>query len=336
MDLTKDNPKDGLHRLEDILVEEVSLVDRAANKRKFLVVKRSGEMDRELVPDGSGGFTNDDEAIAKAKATAEKEEDDAKKSKADAEKAKAEEAKKAKKPAKPGRPPVNRKTDDDEEEEAKAQKKADDAKAKADADAKVKADAEKKPPFLGKVTEARKALFDLAVDQSLSTDQITEALAKINNDLVTPDVEPVEKADYDSVVTIIEKAGARMSKDRFKRFKQAIELLSSVFGELSPPDMSAPEPPAAGKKAKAKKSDDTPPATFDAEEAIEKLTGAVASIATVVGINKVAMAAVAKSRGAGNAIPVEKSTHVEADNVSWPLDLNNDVRERVGKSNYFD
>ena len=28
----------GVHRLRDIVVEEVSLVDRAANKRRFLVV----------------------------------------------------------------------------------------------------------------------------------------------------------------------------------------------------------------------------------------------------------------------------------------------------------
>jgi len=36
-----------VHRLRDILVEEVSLVDRAANKRRFLVVKRSNEMSEE-------------------------------------------------------------------------------------------------------------------------------------------------------------------------------------------------------------------------------------------------------------------------------------------------
>lgn len=34
----------GVHRLRDIVVEEVSLVDRAANKRRFLVVKRSNAM----------------------------------------------------------------------------------------------------------------------------------------------------------------------------------------------------------------------------------------------------------------------------------------------------
>ena len=46
-DTTRQGPADegsGVHRLRDILVEEVSLVDRAANKRRFLVVKRSGEV----------------------------------------------------------------------------------------------------------------------------------------------------------------------------------------------------------------------------------------------------------------------------------------------------
>jgi len=34
-----------VNRLLDIVVEEVSLVDRAANKHRFLIVKRSDEMD---------------------------------------------------------------------------------------------------------------------------------------------------------------------------------------------------------------------------------------------------------------------------------------------------
>src|SRR6266481_777244 len=39
-----DEGQSGVHRLRDIVVEEVSLVDRAANKRRFLVVKRSEGM----------------------------------------------------------------------------------------------------------------------------------------------------------------------------------------------------------------------------------------------------------------------------------------------------
>ena len=36
---------DGVHRLVDMVVEEVSLVDRAANKHRFLIVKRDEAMD---------------------------------------------------------------------------------------------------------------------------------------------------------------------------------------------------------------------------------------------------------------------------------------------------
>ena len=36
---------DSIHRLLDIVVEEVSLVDRAANKHRFLIVKRSDPME---------------------------------------------------------------------------------------------------------------------------------------------------------------------------------------------------------------------------------------------------------------------------------------------------
>jgi hypothetical protein len=35
---SKADEMDGVHRLRDIVVEEVSLVDRAANQRRFLVV----------------------------------------------------------------------------------------------------------------------------------------------------------------------------------------------------------------------------------------------------------------------------------------------------------
>ena len=38
---------DGVHRLVDMVVEEVSLVDRAANKHRFLIVKRDDAMDEE-------------------------------------------------------------------------------------------------------------------------------------------------------------------------------------------------------------------------------------------------------------------------------------------------
>lgn len=43
MTAAAENPE-GVHRLHDIVVEEVSLVDRAANQHRFLIVKRSDPM----------------------------------------------------------------------------------------------------------------------------------------------------------------------------------------------------------------------------------------------------------------------------------------------------
>jgi len=54
--MTKPND-DTIHRLRDIEVEEVSVVDRAANKRKFLVVKRGENMGAEVTKTSDGSMT---------------------------------------------------------------------------------------------------------------------------------------------------------------------------------------------------------------------------------------------------------------------------------------
>lgn len=61
MTAAAENPE-GVHRLHDIVVEEVSLVDRAANLHRFLIVKRSDPMEDQK-PDQAK--TPDEEATAK-------------------------------------------------------------------------------------------------------------------------------------------------------------------------------------------------------------------------------------------------------------------------------
>ncbi len=50
--MLKDEPG-AVHRLVDMVVEEVSLVDRAANQRRFLVVKRDESMSEPSTPDST-------------------------------------------------------------------------------------------------------------------------------------------------------------------------------------------------------------------------------------------------------------------------------------------
>ena len=55
---TQAKADDGVNRLLDIVVEEVSLVDRAANKHRFLIVKRSDVMDENT--NGAAAATADE------------------------------------------------------------------------------------------------------------------------------------------------------------------------------------------------------------------------------------------------------------------------------------
>ena len=57
---------DGVHRLVDMVVEEVSLVDRAANQRRYLLVKRGEDMadDDEGVATGLGGLVAGEAIVA--------------------------------------------------------------------------------------------------------------------------------------------------------------------------------------------------------------------------------------------------------------------------------
>lgn len=58
----KQHPDDGVHRLTEIVVEEVSLVDRPANLQPFLIVKRDATAiaDGEIVKDANGNLVTAD------------------------------------------------------------------------------------------------------------------------------------------------------------------------------------------------------------------------------------------------------------------------------------
>ena len=60
-----------VHRLRDIVVEEVSLVDRAANKRRFLVVKRSDVMAKPEILDEEDETETEEDVAQKADAADE-------------------------------------------------------------------------------------------------------------------------------------------------------------------------------------------------------------------------------------------------------------------------
>lgn len=118
----------------------------------------------------------------------------------------------------------------------------------------------------------------------------------------------------------VAKAGAKMSKDRFARFEQALATLGSILAELKPAQMAASEP------APMAKADDT----------VARMAAMVSSLTGVVQAQGQELATLRKARSVGNALSPEAAPRHDEEHVSWPLDMNSPVtRDGVNKTESF-
>jgi len=278
--------EDGVHRLKDILVEEVSMVDRAANKRRFLIVKREGEMG-ELRSNGRGGFTR------VMKAAEETDEEKTLKAANEAAHAANEAAVKAgKKPpfpgaAKPfgkpgeGAPPKEEPNEDDEETKArKAAEAEENEKARKVLEAagltgaakRVFANDEERDGTK-RATKADAQGMKLAKEVAGLADE----LGKLAKDLEGEEEDEPSDVHMKKVLAAhkklgamadkymkkvgkaaVAKVGAKMAGARLNSFKEALGNLQSILSELMETPRSAgehaadagdPTKPAPGYKA---------------------------------------------------------------------------------------
>ncbi len=322
----------GVHRLRDIVVEEVSLVDRAANQRRFLVVKRSAEMADEST---ASADTKPDKpsAIEKAK----------KKPPADAEvdltvdeaaKAAEDEAD-GEADAQKAAPPKDGASDNTDNAVAgkKKQRKADDGLIIA---------APVKEALLGVLTQALERLMALAssIKDATEPDDGTEAsmpedigneLAAIAEMLSVVDKRKTAKAE-------VVKAGARMSKERLDRFQKAMAALAEILKELTDAK-EMPEGPSAGAaQSGVKKRSAISPPTPAAVPGLEDLVSGIGDLTRVVKRQEEELTRMRQARGVSNAIPIEGGRRAEHQDVSWPLDMNRPIsRDKVRKEvSFFD
>ena len=362
----EDEPK--VHRLRDMVVEEVSLVDRAANKRRFLIVKRSDEMaedDRvgaEVKPDGRGGFTaagvekakkkpgagdDDDEASdeQKRKKPADVGDEDTAKARrraADEGNGDDEDAQKARRP----RPKDGE--DDAADETAKAKRPKDEADDEGDGDEakRRKADGLTMPTtvkeaVLRMLTEALERLMSVAnrVKEAAETDEQVDAPVP---DEVGTEVRAIgellgsvdESYPSPTAKASVAKAGARMAKDRLDRFHKAMTLLADLLKELS--DGKEPAPTAGAAEAGVRKRDDA--ASLPPAPGLAELVAGISELTRVVKRQEEELGKLRQARGVSNAIPVDGARRREPDDVSWPFDMNRPItRDKVKKEvSFFD
>lgn len=322
---------EGVHRLRDIVVEEVSLVDRAANKRRFLVVKRSDDM-----ADESSADTDVEKAKKKpAAADASDTEDEQKRKKPAA--GEADDAEKARKP------PVA--DEDDEEDAAKAAAPSDDEEEPAGAKKTPKRKqalavaAPVKDALLRAITAALERLMALAnsIKDATEPDEGDDATMPepVGNELaaIAELLGSIDKCK--TTKAAVAKTGARMSKDRLDRFQKAMAALADILKELTDSKDVPAGPTAGAAESTVKKRDAAVPAT----PGLTELVTGIGELTRVVKRQEEELARLRQARGVSNAIPVDGGgRRAEPQDVSWPLDMNRPIsRDKVKKEvSFFD
>ena len=193
---------DQTRRILDVDVREVSLVDRAANLRQFLVLKRLTEEDM-------GAFIDERSEVVKAKKDDEVKEDEVKEDEAK-EEAEKEAAKKA------GKPKLK---EDEEKEEVEEADKA--AKKKAGKPKKKEEGDEEEEDAEVECQEKKKAMNPMAVagmlqglkGKGLPSEAVKEVVAWLESQKKSGKPDPSEEAPPDEEVEASEKKKRGMKKN---------------------------------------------------------------------------------------------------------------------------
>ncbi len=364
---------DGVHRLRDIVVEEVSLVDRAANKRRFLVVKRSGDMP----DDGQHGAATKPEAQGAAETRVEKAKKkpkvppDAETEKArgraaatdgdddETDKARAKDDENLEKARR--RAPA----EDDEEEDAEKARGEDE-----EDDDEVKKAGAKKKPTVGGRPEANEEFQEGATEKADDDDDLVippavknavlQVLASALERLmaVANRVKEADEPDDETEPSIPDDLGEELEdigellEDVGERFEGATEkrAVKKAGARMAKDRLDRFQKALALLSEVLKELTDakkpTEPSAGAAEDKVEKRAGApgmgdlVASIGELTRVVKrqeEELTRIRKTRGVSNAIPVDGGgRRAEPQEVSWPLDMNRPIsRDSVAKAVSF-
>lgn len=330
---------DKITRLVDMLVEEVSLVDRAANRRKFLVVKRSEPMPpgTEVVQRTDGTFTTANTpapvATPKANIALTKDAQSALEGVVESALKMIEDAQAMVKKAKVVEDPAEQDVGALVEVLASVAEGFEDAITALGGEAAEEPAEAAPPPPAGAAETPPSPNPQPPQSAPMSMGMgLGKRLELMRAERI------VRKARAEKTLgTVIQKVGARMAKERLARFKNALSILSSLLAELDAAEASA----LAAEKAKSTPAPSPAPAPTAVAPAVQaevaKLTKQVADLQTELKKQTEDVAALRAQRAKSNGIPVEKSVTPENDKVSWPLDMNRPIRrETVGKDSFFE
>jgi hypothetical protein len=330
----------GVHRLRDIIVEEVSLVDLAANKRRFLVVKRSEAMaDGKTAgparkPEGRGGASGSSSGAEKAKKKPSK-----------GGTAGGEEKPKTAAPhgLEPKEAEKARGAEGQGEAESSGGDEGGDKKQRRKAEGALLLAGPLKETALRVLAEALERLMGVAqrIKDAEETaeapgerlpEEVVRELASISEGL-----QELGGAGPESAAkALVGKAGARMAKDRLARFQKAMALLAEILKEITEASGALPAPTAGAAQAGIEKRE---AASAPALSGLPELVAGISELTRVVKLQGDELAGLRKARGLSNALTLEAGPrHAEPQEVPWPLDMNRPIsRDKVRKEvSFFD
>jgi hypothetical protein len=328
----------------DIIAEEVSDVDRAANRRRYLAIKRQGDGD----DDGLGAEIFDDElgdedaysdpedaSLAKARRSRAAANDDQSEDDEDSDDEESESL-----------------FEDDEPEDAEEEEESEDeddrrrprrGKARKETRAlspKAKAVLLRRTaPVLERLTKLVASIKDAAETQEGGAqgmpDWITRELQWICDALAE-----ILGQSSKSATRPVNKLGAKMASQRREQLQGAVELLQRLLQEVMPEitaaRATAPNPSQPAPTAKAAKRE--PDRHGELGALIASMSEGISALTTQVKTQASELARLKKSTGLPASRPVE-SVHrprPPTPEEDWPLDMNAPLsRDRVAKEISF-
>ena len=335
------NEDDRVHELVDIIAEEVSDVDRAANRRRYLAIKRENDGDEdglgpEIFDDEEMDSDPEDASLAKARRSRADEDDE------ESEDEESEDDQLA---------DVFEGDEESDEEESDEEEAEDDedrrkprrGKARKEAQA-LSANAKaallrRTAPVLERMTKLVASIQRAAETQErgsqVTPDWVTRELQWICNAL-----EQLLGQSSKAGTKPVNKLGAKMASQRREQLKGAVELLQRLLQEVMPELAASRAPGPNQPQPTAKAARREPDAHGEFGALLASMTEGISALTTQVKTQAAELARLKKSTGlpASRSVETVRRPAPPAPEEDWPFDMNAPLsRDRVAKEiSFFD
>jgi hypothetical protein len=327
----------------DIIAEEVSDVDRAANRRRYLAIKRENDGDEdglgpEIFDDEEMDSDPEDASLAKARRSrADEDDEESEDEESDDQLADVFEGDEE------SDEEESDEEDEDEDEEDEDRRKPRRGKARKEAQA-LSANAKaallrRTAPVLERMTKLVASIQRAAETQERGAQATPEWVTR-ELQWICSALEQLVGSSSKSATKPVNKLGAKMASQHREQLKGAVELLQRLLQEVMPEITASRAPGPNQPLPTAKAARREPDAHGEFGALLASMTEGISALTTQVKTQAAELARLKKSTGLPASRPVEsvRRPAPPAQEEDWPFDMNAPLsRDRVAKEiSFFD